>query len=62
MSISRLSTFQGETLDGKKIEGDLIHLDGFPYRFIQNEEGGNQPIINGSEKIKLNGEWVSLSE
>jgi hypothetical protein len=62
MSLPRITLFRGQTVDGKKPEGDLIQLEGYPHRFIQNEKGGNEAIIYDSEEIMIGGEWFPVSK
>lgn len=61
MGLEKVALFRGKTINEELIEGDLIQLDGYPYRFIQNGEGGNKPIVYGSEEVKIAGVWHPVS-
>lgn len=62
MALPKIALFRGKRVeDGGYLEGDLIQLDAHPFRFIQNGKGGNQPVIYGSEEVKIGGEWHPIS-
>lgn len=60
--MDRIITFRGQTIDDRTVYGDLIHLEGKPYNFIQNEKGGNEPVVNGSVEIYIGKFWVPIKE